>query len=66
MSDHHNSHVQLAAAQEAKQRFKRACHDMRKVVRQQNQLKGPAPSRDHAEVEHTISALPIREKHLTV
>lgn len=55
MSDHHDSGVQIAAAKEAERRFKRACHDARKLVTQKARC---------SVVNNDVSfRLPIREKH---
>jgi len=64
MSDHHDSEVQLAAAQEAERRFKRACHDVRKLATQKTQLKKHVPTGVGEGAEDTGPALPIREKRV--
>lgn len=58
MSDHHDSGVQLAAAQEAERKFKRACHDACKLAA--GIAKKPAPTIKCARIEDTGLALPIR------
>lgn len=63
MSDHHDSGVQLAAAHEAKRKFKRACHEARKHANRVTQLKKPASTTERVRDEDTILALPIRSKN---
>lgn len=61
MSDHHDSDVQLAAAQEAERMFKRACRNLRKDSVQ----KAPdnTLARTMKRAGDTSVALPIREYH---
>lgn len=61
MSDHHDSDVQLAAAQEAERMFKRACRNVRKHSVQ----KAPdnTLARTMKRAGDTSVALPIREYH---
>jgi hypothetical protein len=63
MSDHHNSGVQLAAAQEAERKFKRACHDTRKQTMQKTPGRALVQAIKHAGDEEANFKLPIREKH---
>jgi len=58
MSDHHNSGVQLAAAQEAERKFERACHDARKLVT--GIAMEPAPTSKSVQIGDAGLALPIR------
>lgn len=58
VSDHHDSDVQLAVAQEAERRFKRACHDVRKLAT--GTANHPAPIIKCVRIDDTVLALPIR------
>lgn len=60
MSNHHDSGVQLAATQEAERKFKRACHDARKLASKITQFKTPAPIIERVRDEDAILALPFR------
>jgi len=64
MSDHHDSGVQLAAAQAAERKFKRACHDTRKLATEKTRPERPSPSIKHTCGEDTVLALRIRESHV--
>ena len=66
MSDHHNSGVQLAAAKEAERKFKRVCHDVRKLAMRKIQPKTPAPTAARVRDEDTVLALPFRLNQLGV
>ena len=60
MSDHHHSDVQIAAAREAERRFKRACHEVRKLVTKKAQSKRPVSATERASFEDPRYGLPIR------
>lgn len=63
MSDHHDSGVQIAATCEAERRFKRACHDVRKVAVQKARDNVLTRTMKRAGDEDTSIKLPIREQH---
>lgn len=63
MSDHHDSVVQVAAAHEAERRFKRACHDVRKLAVQKTADNALARTTKGAGDKDTSFELPIREHH---
>jgi hypothetical protein len=63
MSDHHDSEIQLAAAREADRRSERACHDVRKLVKQKTQQVESASTDPAAGDEDASVPFTIRELH---
>jgi hypothetical protein len=66
MSDHHDSGIQLAAARVAERKFKRACHDARKLVTEKTrpETERPSPATKHTCGKDAVLALRIRENHV--
>lgn len=60
MSNHHDSGVQLAAAEAAERKFKRVCHDGRKLATGTTQPMTPAPTVARVRDEDTVLELPFR------
>jgi len=60
MSDHHDSAVQIAAAQVAARKFGRVCRDARKLATGMTQVRRPAPTNESAGNELAVLTLPIR------